>query len=75
MEHSDFVTVKEAARRLSVCRTSVYRLAWSGKLKLYRLGARSTRVRADDVEKLLTNAEPVRLAGQPALRRSRAEAA
>ncbi|WP_114911752.1 helix-turn-helix transcriptional regulator [Acidibrevibacterium fodinaquatile] len=58
---TELVTLKEAARQLAVCRTTVYRLAWAGKLRLFRIGARSTRVRAADIEALLTNAPEINL--------------
>ena len=58
---SELITLKEAARRLSVCRTTVYRLAWSGKLRLFRIGTRSTRIRLADLENLLTSASEIEL--------------
>jgi len=69
---TELITVKEAARRLAICRTTIYRLAWSGRLKLYRVGERSTRVRAADIETLLAEAPEIQLRGpyEPPPRRS-----
>lgn len=58
---TELITLKEAARRLAICRTTVYRLAWSGKLRLYRIGTRSTRVRLADIETLLAQAPEIEL--------------
>lgn len=43
------VTVNEAARMLSVGRTAVYQLMWSGDLTAIHIG-RSVRLRVDQVE-------------------------
>jgi len=43
------ITVGEAARMLSIGRTAVYQLIWSGDLTTIHIG-RSARLRLDEVE-------------------------
>lgn len=53
----DLIDVREAARRLSVGVSTVYRLIRQGELPSYRLG-RLRRIRADDVRDMLDAMEP-----------------
>lgn len=50
------VTLDEAARRLRISRSTLYRWSQQGRIKLYRLGPRATRIREEDLTKLETAA-------------------
>lgn len=50
---SRLLTVKETIDALRVGRTKLYELINTGKLDVVRFGKRSTRVRAESVEKLM----------------------
>ena len=54
---AEWLTVAEACRYLRVTRATIYRWARQGKLRLYRLGARGTRLRAVEVEHLISPLE------------------
>lgn len=63
--HGGLLTVEEVARRLGKSPRDVYRLVRRGGLKkVPNLGARTTRFRPADVERLLADLE-----GQPGRRR------
>ena len=49
----EWLTIAEACRRLKVTRATLYRWARGGKLRMYRMGERSTRVRLSDIDALL----------------------
>ncbi len=53
------VTLQEATRRLRISRATLYRWAREGRLTLYRLGPRATRIREEDLQRLETEAAPV----------------
>lgn len=46
------ITLQEACRRLSVSRATLYRWSRQGRLRLYQVGPRSTRVREEDLQEL-----------------------
>jgi excisionase family DNA binding protein len=50
-EHGDAYTIPEFARRLSIGRTSVYKLAKEGKLRLIKVAGR-TLVPRTEIERL-----------------------
>ena len=56
----DWLTVAEACAYLRVTRATLYRWAREGKLPMYRLGHRTTRLRRSEVDALMTrkNSEP-----------------
>jgi excisionase family DNA binding protein len=54
---TEWLTVAEACAYLKVTRATLYRWAREGRLTLYRLGHRSTRLRQSEVEALL-HSEP-----------------
>lgn len=47
-----WLTVEEAARRLSVSRATIYRWAQAGRIQIYKLGPKSSRIKAEDLERL-----------------------
>jgi excisionase family DNA binding protein len=60
------ISTTEAARRLGIARSSVYRLFESGRLAPVRIGLRRTLVDADDVQILIESAKAPRPAERPA---------
>ena len=56
-----FLTLQEAAARLRVSRSTLYRWSREGRLELCRLGSRATRVREVDLMRLEAEATPVHL--------------
>jgi excisionase family DNA binding protein len=54
----EWLTIAEACRRLKVTRATLYRWARRGRLRLFRLGERTTRLRREDVEALLQEISP-----------------
>jgi len=54
---STYLTVAEAARRLDVSRTTVWRWIRQGRLRAYRVGQRTIRIRNEDLEAQLTPIE------------------
>jgi excisionase family DNA binding protein len=70
-----FCTLREACSRLAISRTSLYRLHWAGRLRLYRIGSRSTRVRSADIEAMLAEAPEISLRGPSGARASEPAAA
>ena len=54
VHNDEWLTVSEACSRLKVTRATLYRWARLGKLRMYRLGERTTRVRREDIESLIT---------------------
>ena len=52
---TDWLTIPEASSYLKVTRATIYRWAHQGRLPLYRMGARATRVRRSDLDRM---AEP-----------------
>ena len=55
----ELLTIEEATRRLRISRATLYRWSREGRLKLYRLSPRASRVRCEDVERLELEATPV----------------
>jgi excisionase family DNA binding protein len=49
------LTVKEVMAVLKIGRTKTYELIAAGQLEFIKFGARTTRIKADSVEKLLTH--------------------
>lgn len=60
-----YLTVAEAAERLRVSRPTVWRWIDSGRLPAFRVGARSIRIREEDIDRVV---QPV-AAPSPAMRR------
>lgn len=54
-----YITLKEATRRLAVSRATLYRWAEAGRITLYKLGPRATRVKLEELERLVTEARPL----------------
>ncbi|UCV14125.1 helix-turn-helix transcriptional regulator [Quatrionicoccus australiensis] len=52
---SGMPTVRETCEFLKIGRTSFYALVKAGKLETVKLGARSTRVKRESLEKLVAN--------------------
>ena len=50
---SEWLTIAEACGYLRVTRATLYRWAREGKLPLYKLGGRATRVKRSDLERML----------------------
>jgi excisionase family DNA binding protein len=48
-----YLTVAEAAERLRVSRPTVWRWIDSGKLPAFRVGARSIRIREEDIDRVV----------------------
>lgn len=55
----NMVTLEEAAQRLRVSRATLYRWSREGRLKLYRLGPRATRIREEDLARMEEGASQV----------------
>jgi excisionase family DNA binding protein len=51
---SDWLTVAEACAYLRVTRATLYRWARQGRLVLYKLGSRGTRIKRPDLDRLLS---------------------
>lgn len=49
----DWLTINEACEFLRVTRATIYRWARQGKLRVFRLGDRASRVKRSDLDKLL----------------------
>jgi len=54
---SDWLTIADACLYLRVTRATVYRWARQGRLRLFKVGARATRVRRSDLDLLAMPAE------------------
>lgn len=54
-----YVSLQEAARRLRVSRATLYRWSREGRIRLYRIGPRATRMREEDLERLEGDARPL----------------
>ena len=54
---NEWLTVAEACQYLRITRATLYRWANRGVIRLHRFGPRTTRVRAKDLERLVS--EPV----------------
>jgi len=53
VQEREFYTASEAARKLDVSRTTIWRWIANGKLSAYRIGGRTIRIRRQDVESML----------------------
>lgn len=49
----EYISIREAANRLSVSTKTIYRRIADGSLPAYRLSANRLRVKADDLEKFM----------------------
>lgn len=49
---TEWLTMSEASSYLKVTRATLYRWAREGRLRLYKLGARATRVRRSDLDRM-----------------------
>ena len=49
---TEWLTIPEASGYLKVTRATLYRWARQGKLRLYKLGTRATRVRRSDLDRM-----------------------
>ena len=54
----DYYTVPEAARMLSVSSSTVWRWVKSGKLRAFRVGDRSIRIKSVDLETIISPVNP-----------------
>ncbi|TDA67733.1 MAG: DNA-binding protein [Clostridia bacterium] len=54
-----WISVQEAAQYLGVARPTIYRWARQGRLPIYKLAGGVTRVKVQDLEKLLMEAQPL----------------
>jgi excisionase family DNA binding protein len=54
MATNTYLTVSEAARLLGVSRTTIWRWIDKGRLRAYRVGQRTIRIRDEDLEAQLT---------------------
>ncbi|HEY7467686.1 MAG TPA: helix-turn-helix domain-containing protein [Dehalococcoidia bacterium] len=52
-----WLTISEACDYLRITRATLYRWARKGMIRLYKVGARSTRVRLEDLQRLATPAD------------------
>ena len=52
----EWLTVQEAADHLGVARATIYKWARKGRLPIYKLGEKTSRVKASDLERLLNEA-------------------
>jgi excisionase family DNA binding protein len=48
-----FITVKEAASKIQISRTTFYRLVRAGEISVFKVGARSTRIPQAELERLI----------------------
>jgi excisionase family DNA binding protein len=53
IQEREFYTVSEAARRLDVSRTTVWRWINDGRLRAFRIGGGTIRIRRQDVEGMM----------------------
>jgi excisionase family DNA binding protein len=53
---AEYVTVREAAQALKVSASTIWRWIDQGTLPAYRVGARKVRIRASDLDRLITPA-------------------
>lgn len=49
---TDWMTIAEACQYLRITRSTLYRWAREGRLRLYRMGSRTTRVKRPDLERM-----------------------
>ncbi|MBI3926516.1 MAG: helix-turn-helix domain-containing protein [Armatimonadetes bacterium] len=59
MDDMGLITLQEAARRLQVSRATLYRWSREGRIRLYQVGPRATRMREEDLTRLEAEARPV----------------
>jgi excisionase family DNA binding protein len=52
------VTIRDAAKALAISKGQVYRLAASGALRVVKLGPNTSRVPAEDIERLIREGVP-----------------
>lgn len=53
----EWLTIQEAMKRLKISRATIYRWAKAGRLTIYQLGPRSSRIKRDDIERLEREAQ------------------
>ncbi|MEA4955895.1 MAG: helix-turn-helix domain-containing protein [Pseudoflavonifractor sp.] len=49
----EYISPREAAKRLSVCTKTIYRRIADGSLPVYRLSANRLRIKVEDLEKFM----------------------
>jgi excisionase family DNA binding protein len=54
MNREIFIRPSEAARRLGVSKSTIYRWFWEGKLKGVKLSEKNIRILANEVEKIVS---------------------
>ena len=54
MNKEIFIRPSEAARRLGVSKSTIYRWFWEGKLKGVKLSEKNIRILANSVEKIVS---------------------
>jgi excisionase family DNA binding protein len=60
IEQDTYYSVREAISRLKISRSTLWRWIRDGRLRAYRVGPRSIRIRQLDIERLLRPAHPPR---------------
>lgn len=60
-----WISVQEAAQYLGVARPTIYRWARQGRLPIYKLAGGVARVRVQDLERLLMEAQPLYDVAEP----------
>ena len=65
MGATTYLTVTETARLLGVSRTTVWRWIDKGRLRAYRVGSRTIRIKDQDVQEQLQEVKPAGLAPGP----------
>jgi excisionase family DNA binding protein len=56
--NSDWMTIAEASAYLRVGRATLYRWAREGRLRLHKIGARTTRVRRQELDQMRNDDAP-----------------
>lgn len=66
-ESTEYATVAEAARRLRLSPSTVWRWIDSGKLTAYRIGPKAIRIKTTDLAAMIQPTHTTRKAGQAAV--------
>lgn len=52
LAHKDWLTIREATAYLKVNRSTLYRWASAGRVRLYHLGAKTVRIQKEELDEL-----------------------